>query len=141
MAMSPSKINPRVSRYNAYRKREVCVVLEENRYGLPDVVEFERADVLASEKDGPLVGVIQAHGKLQNSTLSCSIGSYNDLGRCLIRKPSENSRIKRTQSWPGSNLNETFRRAYSSASGYLKDTFLSPSNISCHIYPFHNICT
>ena len=63
----------------AYGEREMRVVLEEDRHGLPNVPQFQGADVLPSKKDFALVRIVQPHCELENGAFSGAVGPYDDL--------------------------------------------------------------
>ena len=113
----------------AHGEREEGVVLEEDGNGTPEVVELERADVVSAEEDLALVGVVQACRQFEDRALPGTVRADDDLFCFAIHRTRvymSMTEKQRTQSCPGRSLNEMFRRAHFSVSGYLKDTFLRP---------------
>ena len=110
----------------AYREREEGVVLEENGDGTPEVVEFERPDVVSPKEDLALVGVVQARCQLEDGTLPGTVRADDNLFvlRSVRQSPNGDDGEQPTQSCPGRSLNEMFLSAQFSVSGYLNDTFL-----------------
>ena len=39
----------------------MCVILEQNGYGLTEIVQFESTDVMTAEKDMAFIGVVKPH--------------------------------------------------------------------------------
>ena len=55
------------------------IILEEDRHGVPDVMEFQRTNVVAIKQDIPLFRIVKPQRKFEYSALPCAIGPYNDL--------------------------------------------------------------
>ena len=63
----------------SHREWKMGIVLEEDRHGLPDVMEFQSANIVTVEQDIPLFRIVKPQREFQYSALPRPIGPYNDL--------------------------------------------------------------
>ena len=66
----------------------MAVVLEEDGDRAPEIAQSQGANVVPTHKDGPFVGVVEAHDEFEDCALSGTIGPDDDL-RGVVRESSE----------------------------------------------------
>ena len=77
--VSDAAKNTDKSERNTCREWEKGVVLEQNRDGLPKIVQLECADVVPANEYAALVGVIEPDYELEDRTLPRAIRTDDDL--------------------------------------------------------------
>ena len=68
-------------------KGEMGVILEEDGDGLTEVVQFERTDVVAADKDLSFLRVVQSCNEFEDCTLSRTVGTNDNLDRKVSYMP------------------------------------------------------